>query len=247
IAVSDALSSNAASRLESVVVEHREQVDVLKHGPVWGHASTSRRESPPWAITATLVRGRRLGIRRVSRVLLDAADEIERGVQRLIILWIRRGVGLRAGLLVALGLGVAAQRSLAARVGARPWRLGRLLRHFAVRGDAGGGGGGGGGGEKERRVGRRAAPSRGGGEWWVPPAPWPKEGGQKGFPRGFSGSAPATISEAEAEPPLISTMTGLFLVRSPPRALKRWVSSAVRPRVDTISPFSRNESETEIA
>src|SRR5262249_14691849 len=58
---------------------------------------------------------------------------------------------------------------------------------------------------------------------------------------------PATISEAEAEPPLISTMTGLFLVRSPPRALNRWVSSAVRPRVDTISPFSRNASETEIA
>src|SRR5215467_4048902 len=42
-------------------------------------------------------------------------------------------------------------------------------------------------------------------------------------------------------------MTGLFLARSPARALKRWVSSAVRPRVDTISPFSRNASETEIA
>src|SRR5262249_32660773 len=42
-------------------------------------------------------------------------------------------------------------------------------------------------------------------------------------------------------------MRGLFLVRSPARALKRCVSSALRPRVDTISPFSRNASETEIA
>jgi hypothetical protein len=42
-------------------------------------------------------------------------------------------------------------------------------------------------------------------------------------------------------------MIGLFLVRSPARALKRWVSSALRPRVETISPFSRNASETEIA
>src|SRR5262249_29083185 len=69
--------------------------------------------------SATLVRGRRLGIRRVGRVLLDAADEIERGVERLVVLRIRRDIGLRAGLLVALGLEVAAQRGLAARVGAR--------------------------------------------------------------------------------------------------------------------------------
>jgi hypothetical protein len=63
----------------------------------------------------------------------------------------------------------------------------------------------------------------------------------------WSCSAPATISEADAEPPLINTMTGLLLVRSPARALKRWVSYALRPRVETISPFSRNASETEIA
>src|SRR5262245_41292128 len=60
---------------------------------------------------ASLVRDRRLGIRRVSRVLLDAADEIERGV----VLRIRRNIGLRAGLLVAFGLEMAAQRSLALR------------------------------------------------------------------------------------------------------------------------------------
>src|SRR6516162_1822045 len=61
-----------------------------------------------------LVRHRGLRIRRVSRVLLDAADEIERGVERLVVLRIRRDIGLRTGLLVALGLEVAAQRSLAA-------------------------------------------------------------------------------------------------------------------------------------
>jgi hypothetical protein len=64
---------------------------------------------------------------------------------------------------------------------------------------------------------------------------------------GDPGAHPATISEAEAEPPLISTMSGLPLVRSPVRALNRCVSSALRPRVDAISPFSRKASETEIA
>jgi hypothetical protein len=63
--------------------------------------------------SATLVRDRRLGVRRVGRVLLDAADEIERGVQRLVVLRIRRDIGLRAGLLVAFGLKVSAQRRLA--------------------------------------------------------------------------------------------------------------------------------------
>src|ERR1700745_3429605 len=63
--------------------------------------------------SATLVRDRRLGVRRVGRVLLDAADEIERGVQRLVVLRIRRDIGLRAGLLVAFGLKVSAQGRLA--------------------------------------------------------------------------------------------------------------------------------------
>src|SRR5215472_5008502 len=74
-----------------------------------------------------LVRHRGLRIWRVGRVLLDAADEIERSVERLVVLRIRRDIGLRAGLLVALGLEVAAQRSLAARVGARLEFLGHLL------------------------------------------------------------------------------------------------------------------------
>src|SRR5262249_21610317 len=70
-------------------------------------------QGPPCSVgdNATLVRDRRLGIRRVSRVLLDAADEIERGMERLVVLGIRRDIGLRAGLLVASGLEVAAQRS----------------------------------------------------------------------------------------------------------------------------------------
>src|SRR6516225_7390148 len=91
-----------------------------------------QRSSRSWSIRATLVRYRRLGVRRVGRVLLDAADEIERGVQRLVILWIRRDIGLRAGLLVASGLEVAAQRSLAARVGARFELLRHVLQHLDV-------------------------------------------------------------------------------------------------------------------
>jgi len=83
--------------------------------------------------SATLVRNRRLGVRRVGRVLLDAADEVERGVERFVILrTIRWDVGLRAGLLVAFGLEVAAQRCLAARVGARFELLRNLLEHFDV-------------------------------------------------------------------------------------------------------------------
>src|SRR5262244_2552087 len=84
------------------------------------------------SVRAVLVRHRGLRIRRISRVLLDAADEIERGVERLVVLRIRRDIGLRAGLLVALGLEVAAQRSLATRVGARLELLGYLLQHLDV-------------------------------------------------------------------------------------------------------------------
>src|SRR5262249_11388799 len=93
-----------------------------------------RAEGPPCSVgdNATLVRNRLLGIRRVSRVLLDAADEIERGVERLVVLRIRRDIGLRAGLLVPSGLEVAAQRSLAGRVGARLELLGHVLQHLDV-------------------------------------------------------------------------------------------------------------------
>src|SRR5215471_19053181 len=93
-----------------------------------------RAEGPPCSVgdNATLVRNRRLGVRRVGRILLDAADEIERSVERLVVLRIRRDIGLRAGLLVAFGLEVAAQRSLAASVGARLELLGHILQHLDV-------------------------------------------------------------------------------------------------------------------
>src|SRR3954451_17491574 len=61
----------------------------------------------------------------------------------------------------------------------------------------------------------------------------------------WSRKAPATISEAEAEPPLISTTSGLPFVMSPPRAVKRWVSSAVRPQVETTSPRDMKALDTE--
>jgi hypothetical protein len=77
--------------------------------------------------------------------------------------------------------------------------------------------------------------------------PLPKERVPMTMARLWSWRAPATISEAEAEPPLMSTTRGLPLVRSPPLALKRWVSSALRPRVETISPRSRKASETMMA
>src|SRR2546430_7249162 len=82
--------------------------------------------------SAILVRDRRLGVRRVGRVLQDVANEIERGVKRLVVVRIRRNIGLRAGLLVAFGLQVSAQRSLTARVGARLELLRHLLQHFDI-------------------------------------------------------------------------------------------------------------------
>src|SRR5213595_1570660 len=179
--------------------------------------------------SATLVRERRLGVRRVRRILLDTADEIERGVKRLVVLRIRRDIGLRAGLLVAFGLEVSAQRSFAARVSARFELLGQLLQHLdvgrnALRLDRAAGWG---------EVARGSQPER------------PIAGAERndGLHRALAERARANDGGA----PLISTMTGLFLARSPARALNRWVSSAVRPRVVTISPLSRNALETEIA
>src|ERR1700749_186848 len=52
----------------------------------------------------------------------------------------------------------------------------------------------------------------------------------------WSCSAPDTISDADAVPPLTSTTTGLPSAMSPGLASKRWVSSEWRPRVETISP-----------
>src|SRR5262245_35758178 len=63
------------------------------------------------------VRHRVFRVRRVRRILGDTADEIERGMKRLVILRIRRDVGLRAGLLVAFRLEMPTERGLTAGVG----------------------------------------------------------------------------------------------------------------------------------
>src|SRR5262245_50826482 len=57
-------------------------------------------------------------------------------MKRLVILRIRRDIGLRAGLLGAFGLEVSAQRSLTARVGARLELVRHLLQHLDVGRDA---------------------------------------------------------------------------------------------------------------
>src|SRR5260221_12046615 len=73
----------------------------------------------PGLCPVALVRDRRLEVRRVCRDLLDAAEEIERGVPRLVVLPVRRDVRLPAGLLRPLGLKVSHHASLAAADGAR--------------------------------------------------------------------------------------------------------------------------------
>ena len=63
----------------------------------------------------------------------------------------------------------------------------------------------------------------------------------------WSCSAPATISEAEADPLLINTIKGLPLIRSPFFAKNFLFSSFLLPLVETISPSSRKKSEILIA
>ena len=77
--------------------------------------------------------------------------------------------------------------------------------------------------------------------------PLPNERVPMTVARLWSCSAPATISEAEAEPPLMSTTTFLPSVSSPGCACARCVSSLLRPFVSTMAPCSRKSSETAIA
>ena len=60
----------------------------------------------------------------------------------------------------------------------------------------------------------------------------------------WSCSAPATISDAEAEPPLIITIKGWLLIKSPFDALYLWTSDLFLPLVDTISPLFKKMSLT---
>src|SRR3984893_19208955 len=69
-----------------------------------------------------------------------------------VVFWIRREIGLRAGLLVSLRLEVPAQRRLAARIGAPLELLRQLLQHFNIGGDALG---------LDRAAGRGEVPRRG--------------------------------------------------------------------------------------
>ena len=59
--------------------------------------------------------------------------------------------------------------------------------------------------------------------------------------------APATISDAEAEPLLIKTIIGLPFTLSPLLAKKRLFSITLLPLVETISPSSKKKSTTLIA
>src|SRR5262245_17963116 len=81
---------------------------------------------------------RRARVGGVGRVLLHAADQVERELARLVVLRIRRHVGLRAGLLLAFGLDVPAQRGFAARIVPRLELLGNLLEDLDIRRDAAG-------------------------------------------------------------------------------------------------------------
>src|SRR5262249_61537768 len=121
-----------ASRLQSGLVrlgvasphQTAESIGAAAGRPVTGY------ESP------LLVRHGGFRVRRISRIFLDAANEIERGMEHLVVLRIWWNVGLRAGLLVSFGLEVPAQRCLAARIGARFELVGHLLKHLDVGGNA---------------------------------------------------------------------------------------------------------------
>jgi hypothetical protein len=85
--------------------------------------------------------GRRLAnssfrVRRECRICDRAAEKIERLLERTVILFVRRHVGLRARFFSAFRLEVAAERGLAFHIGAR-LQIGRdLLQHLNVRLDA---------------------------------------------------------------------------------------------------------------
>jgi hypothetical protein len=84
-AVQDRLDANPqAMRVRRETAEHPFGTLKMRMGAT--HARV------PVGDSATLVRDRRLGVRRVGRVLLNAADEIERGVERLVVLRIWRDI-----------------------------------------------------------------------------------------------------------------------------------------------------------
>src|SRR5262245_28974867 len=94
--------------------------------PDWFHSEVNK-----WSI-----RHGPLGVRRDGRVVGGAAQEVDRHLERLVVIRIGRNIGLRAGLFVALGLEMAAQRRLALGVGPRLQFLRHVLQDLDVRLDA---------------------------------------------------------------------------------------------------------------
>ena len=72
-------------------------------------------------------------IRREGRVRNGTAKKIERFLERLIVLFVRRHVGLRARFFGAFRLEVTAERGLACDIGARLKIRGHLLEYLYVR------------------------------------------------------------------------------------------------------------------
>jgi hypothetical protein len=70
----------------------------------------------------------RFRVRRERRIDFCAPDEVQRHVERLVVLGFRRNIGLRSARLVTLGLQMAAQRRFAPGLGHRRPRL-DVLRH----------------------------------------------------------------------------------------------------------------------
>src|SRR5882724_2199426 len=116
-----------------------------------GKVETARKQGGPTAALFTGIYGAgsvsRLGGRLVDRRLvagcrcrrgggLYTVQQVGRRLQRLVVLGVRRHVGLRAGLLVTLGFQMAAQRGFALGVGARLQLVRHVLQHFDIGNDA---------------------------------------------------------------------------------------------------------------
>src|SRR5712672_4694971 len=93
--------------------------------------AVSRTESVRRLVGRLVGRGL-VGGRRRGQVDLDAVQEIARHLQGLVVLGVRRHVGLRAGLLVALGFQMAAQRGFALGVGPRLQLVRHVLKHLDI-------------------------------------------------------------------------------------------------------------------
>ena len=152
-------------------------------------------------------------------MLLDAAHEIERELELLVVLRVERDVGggARFFLFLVAALQVALQLRLALGLDLALELIGQILDQIDLGRDPLGLDRAAGGSEVRAVVSFRAPKVPIG--ITVCTEPLPNEREPRSVARLWSCNAPATISEAEAEPPLISTISGLPFVRSPGRAL----------------------------